>query len=158
MDVKYINPFILATKMVFKAMLNIDMTMEKPLLKLDKTTSGDVTGVMGVAGDNDKRGMMCISFSRQGALYAYKTLMGDERSEISPEVVDAIGELTNIISGQSRKELENAGVNLTASIPTVVVGKNVELHFMCKLPIISLPFQFATDYGEDILYVNFSFE
>ena len=40
--------------------------------------------------------------------------MGDDRSNIGSEVVDAIGERTNIISGQSRKELENVGVNLTA--------------------------------------------
>ncbi len=69
MDIKYINPFVLATKTVFKALLNIDMTMDKPLLKNDKTTSGDVTGVMGVAGDGDKRGTMCISFSRKAALF-----------------------------------------------------------------------------------------
>ncbi len=84
--------------------------------------------------------------------------MGDDRSNIGSEVVDAIGELTNIISGQSRKELENVGVNLTASIPTIVVGKNVELHFTRKLPIISLPFHFSTNYGKETLHVNFSFE
>ena len=106
MDVKHITPFILATKTVFKSMLNIDMTMDRPLLRNDKNTSGDVTGVMGFAGDGDKRGMMSISFSRKGALHTYKTLMGDDRSDMDPEVVDAIGELTNIISGQSRKELE----------------------------------------------------
>jgi chemotaxis protein CheX len=158
MDVKHITPFILATKTVFKSMLNIDMTMEKPLLRNDKNTSGDVTGVMGFAGDGDKRGMMSISFSSKGALFAYKTLMGDDCSDVNPEVVDAIGELTNIISGQSRRELENAGVNLTASIPTVVVGKNVELHFKCRLPIVSLPFRFTTDDGEETIHVNFSFE
>jgi chemotaxis protein CheX len=139
-------------------MLNIDMTMDKPLLKNDKTTSGDVTGVMGLTGEGDKKGMMCISFSRSGALFAYKTLMGEDRSDMGPEVVDAIGELTNIISGQARKEIENAGVTLKASIPTVVVGKEVELHFMCKLPIISLPFHFPTDNGQGTVYVNFSFE
>jgi chemotaxis protein CheX len=158
MDVKHITPFVLATKMVFKSMLNIDMTMDRPLLKNDKSASGDVTGVMGFVGDGEKKGVMCISFSRKGVLFVYKTLMGDDRSEIDPEVIDAIGELTNIISGQSRKELENAGVNLTASIPTVVVGKDVELHFTCKLPIVSLPFHFPTDYGEETVYVNFSFE
>jgi chemotaxis protein CheX len=158
MDIKHITPFILATKMVFKSMLNIDMTMDRPLLKNDKTTSGDVTGVMGFAGDAEQKGMMCISFSRKGALHTYKTLMGDDRGEMDSEVVDAIGELTNIISGQSRKELENVGVNLTASLPTVVVGKDVELHFTCKLPIVSLPFHFSTDYGEETVYVNFSFE
>jgi chemotaxis protein CheX len=159
MDIKHITPFILATKTVFKSMLNIDMTMDRPLLRNDKNTSGDVTGVIGFAGDGDKKGMMSISFSRKGALHAYNTLMGEDRSDMDSEVVDAIGELTNIISGQSRKELEkNAEVNLTASIPTVVVGKEVELHFTCKLPIVSLPFRFTTDYGEETVHVNFSFE
>ena len=50
MDIKYINPFILATKTVFKTMLNLEVTMDKPRLKTDRTTSGNVTGfVMGVA-------------------------------------------------------------------------------------------------------------
>ena len=88
-------------------MLNIDMTMDRPTLRNDKNTSGDVTGVMGFAGDGDgRRGMMSISFSRKGALHTYKTLMGDDRGDMDSEVVDAIGELTNIISGQSRKSLK----------------------------------------------------
>jgi len=156
MDVKYINPFVLATRTVFKTMLDLDVTMDKPRLKTEKTTSGDVTGVMGLVGD--KKGTVCISFQRKGALYAYKTLMGDERSDMDPEVVDAIGELTNIISGQARKELESSGVNLKASIPTVVVGLAVALHFMSSAPIISLPFQFPTSNGNEALYVDFSFE
>jgi chemotaxis protein CheX len=156
MDVKYINPFVLATRTVFQTMLNLEVTMDKPRLKNDKTTSGDVTGVMGLVGD--KKGTICISFRRKGALYAYKTLMGDERSDMDPEVVDAIGELTNIISGQARKELESSGVSLKASIPTVVVGLAVALHFMSSAPIISLPFQFPTNNGDEAFYVDFSFE
>jgi chemotaxis protein CheX len=77
---------------------------------------------------------------------------------MSPEVIDAIGELTNIISGQARKELENAGINLKASIPTVVVGKEVQLHFVCAFPIVSLPFHFSTDNGQEAVYVDFSLE
>ncbi|HVN97843.1 MAG TPA: hypothetical protein VMT62_15540 [Syntrophorhabdaceae bacterium] len=48
MDVKYINPFVLATQTVFKTMLNLETNLDKPRLKTDKTTSGDVTGVMGL--------------------------------------------------------------------------------------------------------------
>jgi len=83
--------------------------------------------------------------------------MGDERTDLGPEVVDAIGELTNIISGQARKEFEASGVNLKASIPTVIVG-SMQLHFISALPIISLPFRFPTDNGDETLYVDFSFE
>lgn len=156
MDVKYINPFVAATKTVFKTMLSIEVALDKPVLKNERTSSADVTGVMGLAGD--QKGTICIGLTDKGALLIYKTLMGEERAAISPEVVDAIGELTNIISGQARKELESAGINLKASIPTVIVGKGAELYFITKLPIVSLPFRFQVGDVRETMFVDFSFE
>mgnify|MGYP000955129815 CR=1 FL=1 len=157
MEVKYINPFILAAQTVFKTMLGIDTSLGKPIIKTERTTSGDVTGIMGLVGD--KKGTICISFRDQGAIFVFKTLLGGECDSINPEVVDAIGELTNIISGQARKEFEKAGINLKAAIPMVVVGKNVEMNFITKIPIISLPFQFSKGDGQDeVMFLDFSFE
>jgi chemotaxis protein CheX len=155
MDVKYINPFVVATKTVFKTMLDIEMSIDKPMLKNARMTSGDVTGAMALVGD--KKGTICIGFGAKGVLYVYGKLMGDNCDSISPEVVDAIGELTNIISGQARKELEGAGITLKASIPTVIVGKGVELHFVSDSPMISLPFTFPTDNGTEVMHVDFCF-
>jgi chemotaxis protein CheX len=157
MEVKFINPFVVASQTVFKTMLGIDLTLGKPGLKEAKTTSGDVTGIMSMVGD--RKGTIAISFKETGALFVFNSLMGDEMDSICPEVVDAIGELTNIISGQARKEFENAGVNLKASIPMVVVGKDVETNFITKLPIIELPFNFAAGNGNaEVMYLDFSFE
>lgn len=157
MEVKYINPFINAAQTVFKTMLNIDAKMGKPILKNEKTTSGDISGIMGLAGD--RKGTICISFHDKGALFVFKTLVGEECESINPEVVDSIGELTNIISGQARKEFEQTGLNLKAAIPMVVVGKNVEVNFITKIPIISLPFYFSINNGtQEIMYLDFSFE
>ncbi|MBA4418016.1 MAG: chemotaxis protein CheX [Syntrophus sp. (in: bacteria)] len=157
MHAEYINPFVIATKTVFKTMLGIDLKMNKPLIRNTRISSGDVTGIMGLAGDT--KGTICLSFTKEGALFIYKTLMGEDHDTIDPEVVDAIGELTNITSGQARKELEKNNVNLKATIPTVVVGKNVELHFICALPIVSLPLHFQVNNDrEEIVHVDFSFE
>ena len=157
MEVKYINPFINAAQTVFKTMLNIDAKMGKPILKNEKTTSGHISGIMGLAGD--RKGTICISFHDKGALFVFKTLVGEECESINPEVVDSIGELTNIISGQARKEFEQTGLNLKAAIPMVVVGKNVEVNFITKIPIISLPFYFSINNGtQEIMYLDFSFE
>jgi chemotaxis protein CheX len=100
MNVKYINPFIIATQSVFKAMLGIDVNLSKPILKNEKKTSGDVTGIMGLVGD--RKGTITISFREKGAMFVYQTLIGDECSSVTPDVVDAIGELTN-----SRNEFYN---------------------------------------------------
>ncbi len=105
------------------------------------------------------KGTIAISFREKGALFVFNSLMGDAATGIGPEVVDAIGELTNIVSGQARKEFENTGVNLKASIPMVVVGKGVETNFITKLPIISLPFNFSAGNGDgEVMYLDFSFE
>jgi chemotaxis protein CheX len=157
MEVKLINPFVVAAQTVFKTMLNIELTLGKPSLKEAKTTSGDVTGIMSMVGD--RKGTIAISLREKGALFVFNSLMGDEAPFIGPEVVDAIGELTNIISGQARKEFENTGLNLKASIPMVVVGKGVETNFITKLPIVSLPFDFSAGNGEaEVMYLDFSFE
>jgi chemotaxis protein CheX len=157
MDVKFINPFVIAAQTVFKTMLNIDLTLGKPNLREARTTSGDVTGIMSMVGD--RKGTIAISFREKGALFVFNSLMGDEATSICPEVVDAIGELTNIVSGQARKEFENTGINLKASIPMVVVGKGVETNFITKLPIISLPFDFSINNGTgEVMCLDFSFE
>ncbi|HVN95663.1 MAG TPA: chemotaxis protein CheX [Syntrophorhabdaceae bacterium] len=157
MDVKYINPFIMAAQSVFKTMLNLDVSLNKPVLKTERTTSGDVTGIMGLVGD--KKGTITISFREKGAMFVFQTLVGDECSSVTPDVVDAIGELTNIISGQARKEFEKAGINLKASIPMVVVGKNVEMNFITTIPIVQLSFGFSLKNGDpEVMFLDFSFE
>lgn len=157
MDVKYMNPFINAAKTVFKTMLGLEAKMGKPVLKTERTTSGDISGIMGLAGD--RKGTICISFHEKGALFVFKTLVGEEHDKVNPEVVDSIGELTNIISGQARKEFEQEGLNLKAAIPMVVVGKDVEVNFITKIPIISLPFYFSVNNGtEEVMFLDFSFE
>lgn len=158
MDVKFINPFVVAAQTVFKTMLGIDVSMGKPILKDERATSGDVTGIMGLVGD--RTGTIAISFREAGALFVFKTLIGEEYNKINPEVVDAIGELTNIISGQARKEFEKANINLKSAIPMVVVGHNVELNFITKIPIISLPFHFSLNNNGDkeVMFLDFSFE
>jgi chemotaxis protein CheX len=157
MRVEYINPFIMATTTVFKTMLNIDLSMNKPILRNTRISTGDVTGIMGLVGD--EKGTICLSFTKAGALFIYKALMGEDHDTIDNDVVDAIGELTNITSGQARKEFEKNNINLKAAIPTVIVGKDIEFHFISALPIVSLPFHFQTNNGdEEVVNVDFSFE
>jgi len=155
MDVNYINPFIVSTRTVFSTMLGIDVNMQRPVLKNNCKSSGDVTGVMGLVGD--KQGTVAISLTKKGAIFIYSSLVGDTCDDITTEVVDAIGEITNIISGQARKEFEKNNINLSAAIPMVVVGKNVELNFITIAPIVSLPFFFSVgNDGIEYMFIDFS--
>ncbi len=72
-------------------------------------------------------------------------MFGEEMKEVNNEIADAVGELTNMISGQARKELEEIGKVFHGAIPSVITGKNHKLESMTKGPKIAIPFK--TDTG-----------
>ena len=70
MDARFINAYLTAVQNVFRTMVSLDIIMGKPSLKKEHSTSGDVTGVIGFAGD--KKGTFSLAFSTQGAMFIYK--------------------------------------------------------------------------------------
>jgi chemotaxis protein CheX len=157
MDVSFVNAYVSAVQNVFRTMIGIEVSIGKPSLKHEALTVADITGVMGFGGD--KKGTFCISLSKESAVFIYKTMIGDEADDINADVVDAMGELTNIISGQTRVEIEKLGHKLNATLPTVIKGQNVEIAFITKVPVVTVPFTFALpDGGEGKMYLDFSFE
>jgi chemotaxis protein CheX len=72
--------------------------------------------------------------------------------EINSEISDAVGELTNMISGQARQEIEKMGKLFHGAIPTVVTGKNHKLISMVKGPKIAVSFK--TDAGSFTIEVS----
>ena len=156
MDAAFVNPYLTAVQNTFTTMLGIQIAMGKPELKHNRLTSAEVTGVMGFAGD--KKGMFSLSFTKPSTLQVYKSMVGEEAHAITPDVVDCIGELTNIISGQARVQIEKLGFKLSASLPTVIVGEKVEISFITKVPVVVLPFTFQSEGVNGQLYLDFSFE
>ena len=73
--------------------------------------------------------------------------------EMNAEVTDAVGELTNMISGQARRKLEETGRKFEAAIPSVVTGKNHKIRHFTSGPIIAVPF--STDGGTFTIEICF---
>jgi len=142
-DKKIINPFINATLNVLETMAFIKSESGKPYLKKDDIVQGDVSGVVGFTGET--KGTVFITFDESSILKIVSNMFGEEITEINNEITDAVGELTNMISGQARKELEEVGEVFHGAIPSVVAGKNHELISLTKGPKIAIPFK--TDFG-----------
>lgn len=143
MDVKIINPFINATLNVLETMAFIKSEAEKPYLKKDNVAKGDVSGVVGFTGETNAT--VFITFDESCIVKIVSNMFGEQMIEINDEIKDAVGELTNMISGQARRELEEIGEVFQGTIPTVVTGKNHELQTLTKGPRIAIPFK--TDSG-----------
>ena len=156
LDELYINPFVVGTKHVFKTMLGIDISADAAFSRGDRKTTADITGIMGFTGD--RRGTMSFSMSLSGALLIYTRLMCETFDLMSPEIMDAVGELTNIISGQARKELEKERLHLIAHVPMVFVGKNVEINFIAKGTLTTIPFWLTLDGKTEQMTLDYIFE
>lgn len=143
MDVNIINPFINATLNILETMAFVKSEAGKPYLKNDDIAQGDVSGVVGFTGEAN--GTVSVTFNELCILKIVSNMFGEEMQEINEEISDAVGELTNMISGQARKELAEIGKVFQGTIPTVVTGKNHKLETKTKGPKVAIPFK--TDFG-----------
>jgi|WetSurMetagenome_2_1015567.scaffolds.fasta_scaffold04810_10 chemotaxis protein CheX len=142
MDVKYINPFLNGTLEVLKKMAFIDAVPGKPHVKTDETAFGDVSGIIGITGD--ALGSLALSFSEKCICKIASNMLGEEFTEVTRDIIDATGEITNMISGASRTQMEKMGMSVYAAIPTVVHGHNHTITHILKSPSIVIPFSTAS--------------
>lgn len=141
MNVKMANPFITATVNVLSTMAFVKPIAGTPFIKTDNKSMTEVSGTLGITGINVKtKGCMTIAFTKGAILKIISNMLGETHDTINADVCDAVGEITNMISGQARKKLSEKGHSFEASIPIVIVGKNQEIHHL-KLPSVIIPFK-----------------
>ena len=127
----------------------IDPIAGKPFLKKDQIAQGDVSGVIGLTGS--AKGSLALSFSSSCIFAILSNMLGETYTEMNDEILDAVGELTNMISGDARKRLEGEGLIISAAIPTIISGKNHIIKHIVSGPSIIIPF--STDHGPFVLDV-----
>jgi chemotaxis protein CheX len=154
MDARYINPFLTALKTVFKTMLSIDIVPGKPGIKGDYSTSAAITGFMSLSGEEN--GFMRVGLQKRGTLFVYKSLLFEDAPDINADVIDAIGEVMNIVAGQARKELEAASIPMKVEAPTVIVGPGTEHYPADKMSVLSIPFSFMADGEQETVEADFA--
>lgn len=144
-DVNFINPFLTATLNVLKVQCSTEARPGKPFRKspTDKY-GGDISGVIGLVSDAFS-GSVVISFQKETFLSIMSLMLGEPITEINQETQDGAGELTNIIFGQAKVELNNRGFGIKTALPSVVMGENHTVLQMANGARMVIPFE--TDAG-----------
>ncbi len=150
MNVKFVNPFIEATQSVFKEFVGVEVKPKKPFLYNSGTSNinYDISGIIGLAGE--VLGVVIISFPKISALKTVSKIIKNETKIFDEYVVDTIGELINIIAGNSKKSLED--IKIVISLPSIVKGYNHQLAWITGVPVICIPFEF--EYGDFYIFVS----
>ena len=136
MDVRYINPFLVAIQNLFRTMIDIPFTLGKPTLKKTQVPPHEISGIIGLSGDVS--GCVVISLSREIAFQMASALLDEPVTELDADCTDAIGEIANMIAGNAKTDFP-AG-NTSISVPSVVVGQH-QVSYPSGIPIISIPCQ-----------------
>jgi chemotaxis protein CheX len=136
MKVEYINPFLTAAISVFNTMLQVELVRGEPFVKNGTQPNYEVSGLIGLSGK--AKGMVVLSLCREAAMSATGIMTGERCRDINSDVADAVGELTNMIAGAAKAQLEQ--LNLSVSLPTVITGKTHCIDFPTKTMPICIPF------------------
>lgn len=150
MQIDYINPFIASLSNAFLTMLGCELRRGTLSLKDDTSPRYEVSGVVGLSGK--AVGTVVMSLSENVALKATSTMLLHETKGIDADVVDAVGELTNMVAGGAKAEL--AEYELMVSLPSVITGREHEVRFPSEVTPICV--QFDSEWGGLALEVGFA--
>jgi chemotaxis protein CheX len=118
---QYIQPFVQVTKTVFKNLLSCEIVPGRAyFIQKEAFLSWDISGIIALTGE--VKGLISISMKSPTASRIAGRLMGEGTALSDADVVDAIGEIVNIIAGNVKKNLEDM-FRIIISLPTVVRGK-----------------------------------
>ncbi len=149
MKAEYINPFISAVDNAFRTMLDCEVKRGDLMLKTSQEPGFEISGIIGLSGK--AVGTVVLSLSENVALKAASVMLQIEATQIDDEVVDAVGELANMVAGAAKAELEE--YSLSVSLPNVITGPGHEIRFPSNVTPICVPFE--TPWGPLALEVGF---
>ena len=136
MKVEHINPFLRATVDVFKQTTSLELERGDIALKADSLPSLDISGLISLTGLVG--GLVVVSVEERVGLKAAEAMLQEPFETVNTDVIDVIGELTNMIAGKAKAGL--AQFKMTLGLPTVVTGTHHEVRFPSDVQPISIPF------------------
>lgn len=137
MKAELINPFVGSTVSVFSTMLGCELKRGQLSLNDKFQHQYDISGIIGLSGPVS--GTVVVSLDEKVALAATRVMLGDAPDTVNEEVVDAVGELTNMIAGSAKSQLAQFCMSL--ALPTVITGKNHVITFGSRVRPVCIPFE-----------------
>jgi len=139
MKIEYVNPFIEATVSTYQMMCELEPVRDG---KLELKSEGfidnyDLIGVIGLSGT--VRGAVLMTMEVETGCEVVSKFLGEEIKEVNADLMDAVGEILNIIAGAAAAKLEG---KVDLALPTVLVGQGQQVHSKHSSPWVIIPMKF----------------
>lgn len=126
-----------STQGLFQTMCSIEMKPTGIQHTCNRRAQYELNGIISVSGK--LKITVVLSLTKQLAFNVVDAFLGSSTDVVNSDVIDVVGELTNMISGNAKERLAIAGLSL--GLPTVVAGSNMIVAFESGLNISQLAFE-----------------
>ena len=101
---------------------------------------GSVTGMIGIHGNVS--GFITVNMAEKVAMAAVGGLLQDQFHQLEAQVIDGVGEMTNIISGGIKNGLSGTAWQFShVTVPSVIVGRSYQIAYAKGLDFLSATFE-----------------
>jgi chemotaxis protein CheX len=128
----------LATREVFEMMLGCKLAQAE--IAVDG--SFDITAMVGLAGQ--MCGVLTVRCAAKSATLMASKMLGMEPAEGSQDVLDALGEICNMVAGNFKNKVAGMGDGCMLSVPTVITGDDYSLHSLADTGALEVRLLFET--------------
>lgn len=144
--IEFSRPFIQAAKLIFETMIFTKIEPGKPLIKKDFSSRGDISAIIGVTGKynsggttEEVRGMMVLSWPMETYVKVANAMLMENHAEYNSAIADVGAEISNMVLGNAKRELNNVGYSLDMAIPSTVVGPKHSINYPTDSTVIIIP-------------------
>lgn len=148
--IEFSKPFINAAKNVFETMIFTKLDAQKPTIKTDQLSKGDITSILGITGEFshegktvDYRGMLVLSWPQPTYIKMANAMLMENHTEFNKEIADVGNEISNMIMGNAKRELSVMGYSSSMAIPSSIEGKDHNIRYPSGTTVILIPINSA---------------
>ncbi|MBC7428650.1 MAG: chemotaxis protein CheX [Bacteriovorax sp.] len=145
--IDFSRPFVDACKNIFTTMVGSPIEAQKPTIKSDSNSRGDITAAIGLSGELDKNGkktnykaMLVIAFPYDTYFKVASAMLSETYTTYHPDIHDLGGEIVNMIMGNAKRDLKTLGYTSNMAIPSLIEGKNHSIKYPAGTTVVLIPF------------------
>jgi CheY-specific phosphatase CheX len=122
---EFVKAFITATELTLleQCKVKIESTNQYPGTFAGAAASS-VAGIIGIT-SSEIQGSMCAQFPTDTFLQLMNGMLGENMTTLEPGMEDGATELVNIIFGNAKATLNDAGFGIQMALPTLLKGKTI---------------------------------
>ncbi|NOZ28598.1 MAG: chemotaxis protein CheX [Chloroflexi bacterium] len=142
MNVKFINPFVIAAGEVLRSEVQADVRRGEVKVSNSAHTQNEVTALFTLVGQVE--GVVMYGMSKEMALAFVSKMLGQPVEELDELAQSGIAELGNVITGHASTLLASQGYHTDISVPTLIIGAGAQIS---TLDFQRLVVPLVTQYG-----------